>query len=97
MQEIMNNILAATALVGIFVGGLVEGLKRTEVVSKRFLPLLSMALGMVVGYVVALGFQQDLATYTAAGFVGGAMASGVFDAIVSLLGIAKNFIGGNKE
>lgn len=96
MQEIMNNILAATALVGIFVGGLVEGLKRTEVVSKRFLPLLSMALGMVVGYVVALGFQQDLATYTAAGFVGGAMASGVFDAIVSLLDIVKNFIGGNK-
>lgn len=96
MQEIMNNILAATALVGIFVGGLVEGLKRTEVVSKKFLPLLSMGLGMVVGYVVALGFNQDLATYTAAGFVGGAMASGVFDAIVSLLGIANNFIGGNK-
>lgn len=96
MQEIMNNILAAVALVGIFVGGLVEGVKRTEVVSKRALPLLSMGLGMVVGYVVALGFNQDLATYTAAGFVGGAMASGVFDAIVSLLGIAKNFNGGNK-
>ena len=89
MQDIMSNILAATAIVGIFAGILVEGIKRAEVLSPRSLPLISLLIGMVTGFVLAIGFKQDLATFTAAGFIGGAMASGLYDAITNLIGGSK--------
>ena len=85
MQDIMNNILAATAVVGIFAGILVEGIKRAEVFSPRSLPLVSLVIGMVTGVALAIGFNQDLATFVAAGFIGGAMASGLYDAISNLI------------
>lgn len=96
MQEIMNNILAATAVVGFFTGLLIEGIKRSEVVSNRVLPLLSMGVGMAMGYVIALGFDQHISTFVAAGFVGGAMASGVYDSGSSAVAFLKDFLGGNK-
>ncbi|WP_373752319.1 holin [Jeotgalibaca porci] len=96
MQDIMNNILAATAVVGLFTGLLIEAVKRAEVVSTRVLPLLSLLLGMVMGYVIALGFNQDFSTFIAAGFIGGAMASGIYDSGSSVVAFLKDFLGGNK-
>lgn len=89
MQDIMNNILAATAVVGIFAGILVEGIKRAEVLSPRSLPLVSLVIGMGTGVALAFGFGQDVATFVAAGFIGGAAASGLYDFV-------SNLIGGNK-
>lgn len=89
MQDIMNNILAATAIVGVFAGILVEGIKRAEVFSNRSLPLVSLVIGMATGVALAFGFNQDVPTFTAAGFIGGAAASGLYDFVT-------NLIGGNK-
>uniref|UniRef100_UPI0035A0CEAA holin n=1 Tax=Jeotgalibaca porci TaxID=1868793 RepID=UPI0035A0CEAA len=86
MNELLNNILSAVAFVGVFSGIAVEVLKRSEVVSVRFLPLASIAIGMTVGFVMALGFYQDVPTFIAAGFIGGAMASGVYDLANKTLG-----------
>ena len=87
MNELLNNILSAVAFVGVFSGIAVEILKRTEVIDKRFLPLASVVIGAIVGYILAIGFHQDVATYIAAGFIGGATASGVYD-------LASKSIGG---
>lgn len=87
MNELLNNILSAVAFVGVFSGIAVEVLKRTEVVTVRFLPLASIVIGMVVGLVLAIGFYQDVPTFIAAGFIGGAVASGVYD-------LANKTIGG---
>ncbi|WP_277630407.1 holin [Atopococcus tabaci] len=89
MQEIMNNIIAATAFVGVFAGIIVEVIKRADLVSPRYLPALSIVIGMVTGFVMATGFNQDVAIYIAAGFIAGAAASGVYD-------LVSNLIGGNK-
>lgn len=79
MQEIMNNILAATAIVAIFAGILVEVVKRTGSFPSNYLPALSLGIGMGVGALLAVGFGQDLPTYVAAGFIAGAAASGIYD------------------
>lgn len=86
MNEIMHNILAAVAFVGVFSGIAVEVLKRTEVVSKRYLPVASIVIGMMVGFVLSVAFYQDTATFVAAGFIGGAVASGVYDLATKTIG-----------
>lgn len=92
MEEIMNSILAAVAMVGLFSGILVEGVKRAEVFSNRALPLVSLAVGMAAGFALAVGFAQDVPTFVAAGFIGGAMASGLYDGIKTLV----NTLGGKR-
>lgn len=92
MTDILNNILSAVALVGIFAGVLVEALKRTELVSVKALPILSLVVGSLAGLALALGFGQDVPTFIAAGFIGGAVASGLYDGIRSVV----DMIGGNK-
>ncbi|WP_373737260.1 holin [Jeotgalibaca porci] len=86
MNELLNNILSAVAFVGVFSGIVVQVIKNAELVNKRYLPLVSVGLGMVVGYILAIGFYQDTATYIAAGFIGGAVASGVYDLATKTLG-----------
>ena len=87
MNELLNNILSAVAFVGVFSGIVVQVIKNAELVNKRYLPLVSVGLGMVVGYILAIGFYQDIPTCIAAGFIGGATASGVYD-------LASKSIGG---
>lgn len=94
MNEIMNNILAATAMVGLFTGILIEGIKRAEVVSNRVLPLLSLALGMITGFVLAVGFDQAVPIFVAAGFLGGAIASGLYDSMATVIDLLKNLLKG---
>lgn len=86
MNELLTNVLNAVAFVGVFSGIAVEVLKRAEVIDKRFLPLVSVVIGSIVGFVLAIGFYQDMATYIAAGFIGGAVASGIYDLATKTLG-----------
>ena len=96
MTQILDNILGAVAIVGIFAGVLVEALKRTEVVSLKLLPIVSLIVGMLAGLTLAIGFEQDLPTFVAAGFIGGAMASGIYDSGSSAVAFLKDFMGGKK-
>ena len=86
MNELLNNVLSAVEFVGVFSGMAVEVIKRSEVIDKRFLPLASVVIGSIVGFVLAIGFYQDMATYIAAGFIGGAVASGIYDLATKTLG-----------
>lgn len=86
MNELLSNVLNAVAFVGVFSGIAVEVLKRTEVIDKRFLPLSSVVIGMVVGFILAVGFYQPVPTFVAAGFIGGAVASGIYDLATKTLG-----------
>lgn len=86
MNELLNSVLSAVAFVGVFSGIAVEVLKRAEVIDKRFLPLASVVIGAIVGFILAIGFYQDVATYIAAGFIGGAVASGIYDLATKTLG-----------
>lgn len=92
METILSNILAAVALVGIFAGVLVEAIKRTEVFSTRTLPIISLVIGMLAGLALAFGFHQDVPTFVSAGFIGGAVASGLYDGAKSFWDIVRNFI-----
>lgn len=97
MNELLNNMLGAVLFVGFFAIAAVEALKRTEVFGKRTLPVVSLALGMFVGFIIAIGFNQDVPTYVAAGFVGGIFASGLYDAVKSSFVLLKdlfNLLGG---
>ena len=54
MNELLNNILSAVAFVGVFSGIVVQVIKNAELVNKRYLPLVSVVLGMVVGYILSI-------------------------------------------
>lgn len=96
MQEIMSNILGAISLVGIFTGLLIEGVKRTETISTKALPVVSLFIGGLMGGVIGFGFLQDLPTYVAAGFIAGGLASGMYDSITSIWDLIKNLMGGKQ-
>lgn len=92
MENITENILAAVVFVGLFAGSLVEAIKRSNLINDQLLPFVSMGVGMATGFALAIGFDQDIATFVAAGFIGGSVASGVYDGVKTLF----DMFGGNK-
>ena len=96
VAEWLPSILIAVGGVAVFVGFTIEAVKRTEMFGTRTLPIVSLILGVLVGFVIALGFNMDIPTYMAAGFIGGGFASGMYDSIVSLLELVTKFIKGGK-
>lgn len=93
VEVILKSVLGAVAFAGLFAFILVEAVKRTKIVSNEVLPLISLFLGSVAGFVVAIGFELHLPTFIAAGFIGGAMASGIYDGAKTFIANVLNMKG----
>lgn len=61
-------------------------LVKTADVNTRWLPFVSIALGTVAGIVFGVSAHADLFVYGLAGFLAGAGASGLYDAVESAKG-----------
>lgn len=78
METIFNNaIVLATALTP-FLTIAIELLKPFKI-PKNFLPHTSIALGVIIGIVIALLSGNGIALYGLAGALSGASASGIYD------------------
>lgn len=63
----------------VVVGAIVEAFKRTEVVDKKYLALLSAGVGIVLGLVAVYIPGNFLLEGAVSGLVAGLMASGAYD------------------
>lgn len=86
MENIMSEAVSAAFGIAIFVGIILQAVKQLESVNNKYLPLMSIVLGVVIGIVFAIAFGFDVAVYTIAGFLGGASASGIYDGLAIVKG-----------
>lgn len=81
METIMSEAVAVAGILAVLIGFIMQGIKQLEAVNNKYLPLLSMILGLVLGAVIALAFDFNIGIYMIAGFIGGAGASGLYDGL----------------
>ncbi len=84
----MVGILAmATSIVAV-TNGVVQAIKRTEKVNRRYLPLLAIVVGILLG-AAAVFIEIDLVSRLWAGGISGLAAVGLFE-------IGKNVVEGDE-
>ena len=97
INELKNYILEPAIQVAIIIG-IVEVIKRLELLDTRFLFLLDLAIGLCMGiaiYYVYLGWHPVLAI--GAGFVLGTLAAGTFSGFKNLFTLNGDPAIGNEE
>ena len=85
MDNLLNEAIGLAAVMSPVILIFVQ-LFKTADLNKRWLPFISIGLGIAVGLVFALAIGADLFLYGLAGFLSGAGASGLFDAVKSVKG-----------
>ena len=85
MDNLLNEAIGLAAVMSPVILIFVQ-LFKTADLNKRWLPFISIALGIGVGIVFALAIGADLFLYGLAGFLSGAAASGLYDGVKSAKG-----------
>ena len=85
METLLNEAAALAVVMAPVIAIVVQLVKQADL-NTRWLPFISIGLGIAVGIVFALASGADLFLYGLAGFLSGAGASGIFDAIKSAKG-----------
>lgn len=83
METLLNEAVILAGVLAPVVAIVVQLLKTADIKTK-WLPFLSIALGIAIGVVFAIASGADLFVYGLAGFLAGAGASGLYDSIKSL-------------
>lgn len=89
MEIIMSEAVAVAGILAVLIGFIMQAIKQLEAINNKYLPLLSMILGIVLGAVIALTFDFNIGIYMIAGFIGGAGASGLYDGLTVTKGDNK--------
>lgn len=74
----MEEILILATAISLVVGGIIEAIKRASNVNKRFLPIMAMAVGILVG-AAAYFLDAEIGTRMWAGGIAGLMSVGLFE------------------
>ena len=85
MDTLLNEAAALAVVMAPVIAIVVQLVKQADL-NTRWLPFISIGLGIAVGIVFALASGADLFLYGLAGFLSGAGASGLFDAVKSAKG-----------
>ena len=79
IEELMNNAVLLALVLAPITTGLIEVVKGVIDIDKRYLPLISLIVAVVIALGLALLTSQDLVQYTLAGIIGGLGSSGLYD------------------
>ena len=79
IEELINNAVLVAAILAPITTGIIEVVKKTLNINNRYLPILSLLVGIFVAIAIALGTGQDLVQYVLVGIVGGLSSSGLYD------------------
>lgn len=79
IEELIDNAVLLAVVLAPLTTGIIEVVKTTIEVEKKYLPLISLLIGVAVALLLAIGTGQDLVQYTLVGLVGGLGASGLYD------------------
>lgn len=74
----METILLLATTISLVVGGVVEVFKRAFKINKRYLPLLALILGILIG-IAAYFLEAEIGVRMWAGGVAGLMSVGLFE------------------
>jgi len=74
----MTEILAMATAIAAVTGGVVQAIKKTKLVNKRYMPLLAIFIGAGLG-ALALFLEADLVSRLWAGGISGLAATGLFE------------------
>lgn len=85
METLLNEAAALAVVMAPVIAIVVQLVKQADL-NTRWLPFISIGLGIAIGIVFALASGADLFLYGLAGFLSGAGASGIFDAVKSAKG-----------
>ena len=79
IEELINNAVLVAAILAPITTGIIEVMKQTLNINNRYLPILSLLVGILVAVAIALGTGQDLVQYVLVGIVGGLSSAGLYD------------------
>lgn len=79
MIEILDNAILVAGALTVLISGLVEVIKQATDLQAKYVPLLSVGIGLAVGVVLAFGFNLSVPDTILAGLIGGLSASGFYD------------------
>ena len=83
MDNLLNEAIGLAAVMSPVILIFVQ-LFKTADLNKRWLPFISIGLGIAVGVVFALAGGDDLFLYGLAGLLSGAASSGLYDSVKSV-------------
>lgn len=81
LTSINTNYLVALA---VLIGLVVEGLKQSQLVSVRLLPIVAGVLGLILGGLIGLVYQESFLQTSFNGLIVDLIASGGYDALKAL-------------
>lgn len=91
-EMLSTNGLLLIVIISTITALFVEGIKKTERVPTKYLPLLSLIIGFIIALVVALVFHligdittKQTALIALSGIISGGLASGLYDNVKSML------------
>ena len=79
IEELINNAVLVAVILAPITTGIIEVVKQTLNINKRYLPILSLLVGIFIAAAIALGTGQDVTQFVLVGIVGGLSASGLYD------------------
>ena len=79
IEELINNAVLVAVILAPITTGIIEVVKQTLNIDNRYLPILSLLVGILVAVAIALGTGQDLVQYVLVGIVGGLSSAGLYD------------------
>ena len=79
IEELIDNAVLAAVILAPITTGIIEVVKQTLNINNRYLPILSLLVGIFVAVAIALGTGQDLVQYVLVGIVGGLSSAGLYD------------------
>lgn len=74
----MIEILALATIIAPVTAGVVEAIKRAAIIPKKYLPLISTAIGIAIG-ISAYFFEAEIGIRIWAGGISGLAATGLFE------------------
>ena len=81
IEELVNNAVLVAVILAPITTGIIEVVKQTLNINNRYLPILSLLVGIFVAVAIALGTGQDVVQFVLVGIVGGLSASGLYDQV----------------
>jgi len=79
IEELINNAVLVAVILAPLTTGIIQVVKQTFDINKRYLPAVSLLVGILIAVLIALGTGQDIVQYTLVGIVGGLSSAGLYD------------------